>query len=371
MAVKIGLSLAVGGACVALAVRGMDGHAVLAALRRLSPAAIGIYLVTLAVTHVFRAWRWEFLLRPVGVSLPFKRIFLISSVGFMAILALPVRLGEFVRPYFVTRERGGSMTAALGTVAVERIVDGLLISILFFGSYLASSSSGETFSRELRFAAWASLVGFVGLTSFLALARVWTEQTIAFALRVSLLQVLAPKRAHHVADKLRALISGFNVLADHRNFGIFLAQSFVYWGVNGLGMWILARQMGLPISLGAAFTTMAVTGIVLTLPNAPGLVGQFEFAIKLGLSAYLPAAVVNANGIAYGITVHGVQTVWYVGVGLLSLPALSATGAHASLADAVRDSNRAAEDVAAAEAHASDNAAPDVRGGVSAEAEGA
>jgi hypothetical protein len=107
--------------------------------------------------------------------------------------------------------------------------------------------------------------------------------------------------------------------------------------------------MNLPISIGAAFTTMAVTGIVLTLPNSPGLVGQFEFAIKLGLGAYLPATVVNANGIAYGIVLHGVQTIWYVGFGLLALPMLSKAGGHTSLGEAVRESNRAVDEGDAAE----------------------
>jgi hypothetical protein len=139
------------------------------------------------------------------------------------------------------------------------------------------------------------------------------------------------------------------VLADHRNFGIFLAQSVVYWSANGIGMWLLARSMGLPISVGAAFTTMAVTGIVLTLPNSPGLVGQFEFAIKLGLAAYLPSAVVAANGLAYGIVLHGVQTLWYVGIGMLSLPALHAMGTPTSLAEAVRESNREAAETEAAD----------------------
>ncbi|HVR01159.1 MAG TPA: lysylphosphatidylglycerol synthase transmembrane domain-containing protein [Polyangia bacterium] len=341
MALKLALSLGVGAVCVVYAMHGMDRQAVGAALRALPASAIGSYLVILAVTHLFRAWRWEFLLRPLGVSLPLGRLLLISSAGFMAILALPVRLGEFVRPYFVTRERRVRMSAALGTVAVERIIDGLLISILFFVSYLVSA--GDRFTPELRFAAWVSLLGFVGLTTFLALARVWTEQTIGFALRVSLLQYLAPARAHQVADKLRALISGFHVLADRRNFGIFLGQSVLYWGINGFGMWLLARQMGLPISLGAAYTTMAFTGVVLSLPNAPGLVGQFHAAIKLGLLAYLPASVVNARGMAYAIVLHGIQTVWYVAVGLLSLPALSAGGSHTSLAEAVRESNRAVE----------------------------
>jgi uncharacterized protein (TIRG00374 family) len=340
-AIKVGLSLAVGGVCVYLCVKGINPRDVLHALRALSASAIALYLVTIAVTHLFRSWRWEFLLRPVGVSLPFKRLMLVSSVGWMAILALPFRLGEFVRPYFVKRERGGSMTAILGTVAVERIVDGLMISILFFGTYLASAS--DAYPRALRVAAWLSLLLFVGATTFLALARVWTEQTIEFALRVSLVRRFAPRRADQLAHKLRALISGFNVLADHRNFGIFLAMSVVYWTVNGLGMWMLARLMGLPISVGAAFATMAITGLVLTAPNSPGLVGQFELAIKWGLAAYLPAAVVQSSGLAYGIVIHGMQSLWYVAVGLLSLPALSARGVRTSLADAVRESNLAVE----------------------------
>jgi len=88
---------------------------------------------------------------------------------------------------------------------------------------------------------------------------------------------------------------------------------------------------------------LAITGVVLTLPNSPGLVGQFHAAIKMGLSAYLPVAVVNSRGMAYAIVLHGVQTVWYIGAGILSLPALSRAGAHVSLADAVRESTHAAE----------------------------
>jgi hypothetical protein len=337
------LSLSVGAVCVAYAVHGMDRHAVLLAVRALSPAAIGVYVLILAVAHLFRASRWEYLLRPLGASMPFRRLLLISSVGFMAILALPVRLGEFVRPYFVARERQVRMSALVGAVAVERIVDGLLISILFFCAYLASA--GALFTRELRVAAWLSLGGFFGLTLFLVLAQIWTDRTIALALRVTLLQWLAPARAHQIGDKLRSLISGFRPLGDHHNFSIFLLQSIVYWGANGFGMWILARQMNLPISLGAAYVTMAFTGVVLSLPNSPGLVGQFHAAIKLALLAYLPAGVVNSSGMAYAIVLHGIQTVWYIGAGLLSLPALSRTGAHVSLGEAVRESTHVAKDL--------------------------
>jgi uncharacterized protein (TIRG00374 family) len=322
----------------------MDGHKVLEGLRGIPLSAVLLYVATLAVTHLFRAWRWDFLLRPLGVSVPLRRLLPISSVGFMAILALPVRAGEFVRPYFVARETRVRMSAALGTVAVERIVDGLVLSILFFVSYLLSDHDG--FPRELRAGAWLSLLLFVGLTTFLALAQVWTNATIELALRLSLLRRFAPARADRIGERIRSVISGFKVMADRRHFGLFLLQSALYWGTNGFGMWLLAVKMGLAISFTAALTTMAVTGVVLSLPNSPGLVGQFHAAIKLGLSAYLPIAVVNSTGIAYAIVLHGIQTIWYVGTGLACWLAMStsAAGRRPTLAEAVLESNRAAEE---------------------------
>jgi uncharacterized protein (TIRG00374 family) len=334
--VNVTLSLLVGVVCVVFAAHGIDWGMTKEALRTLAPSTIGLYLATLAVVHLFRAWRWEYLLRALGVSLPFKRLMLISSAGFMAILALPVRLGELARPYYVSRETGARMSTLVGAVAVERIIDGFMISILFFVGYLASA--GGVFSRELRIAAWSSLGGFVGATGFLIAAHKWPDRTISLALRLTLLPWIAPARARHFDEKLRAIVSGFRAFSDHRNFFLFLAQSVIYWGVNGLGMYLLARRMDLPISFGAAYVVMAFTGVILTLPNSPGLVGQFHAAIKAGLLAYLPAAVVNARGIAYAIVLHGVQAVWYVALGLAAMVALARTGAHAHLGDAVRES---------------------------------
>lgn len=336
---KIAASLVVTGVCVAYALHGVDRAQVVTELRHLTASAVLLYLLTLAATHAFRTWRWEFLLRPLGVSFGFRRLLPMSSVGFMAVLVLPLRLGEFVRPYYAAQTKRVRMSAALGTMAVERIIDGLCISLLFFGAYLLSARDG--FSPELRVAAWLSLCGFVGLTAFLALALVRTEVAIALFLKVSLVSTLAPARAAHIADKIRSLISGFRVLSDHRNLTLFLVNTVAYWGCNGLGMWLLARQMGLPISLGAAYVTMAFTGVVLTLPNAPGLVGQFHAGVKLALAAFLPAAMVNTKGFAYAVVLHGLQTVWYVGVGLLALPFCGGRGA--SLADVLRRSKRAAD----------------------------
>lgn len=334
---KLLLSLGIGAACLWFALRNVDLHETVTVLKALPVSAIVLYAITLAITHFFRAWRWEYLLRPIGVTLPLPRLLAISSVGFMAILALPVRLGEFIRPYYVVRDRQSRMSAVLGTVAVERIVDGLVISILFFVCYVASPSH---YNLTLRLTAWGSLGGFLALTAFLSFALRWPDATIRIALGATFLSRFSPHLAERIADKLRALIQGFRVLHDPQRLVPFMVQTVLYWGVNGFGMWLLAQQMGLGLSIIGAYATMAFTGVLISLPNSPGLVGQFHAGILAGLGAYLPATVLQSHKLAYAIALHGIQFVWYVAAGLLALVFVG--GRTGSLRDVVVESKRAA-----------------------------
>jgi hypothetical protein len=341
--VKVFLSLLVGALCLWLFLSKMDVRATASVLRHLPLSAVLIYAATMIPTHLFRGWRWKYLLRSIGVSLKFDRLMIISTVGFMAILALPFRLGEFARPYYVVRGGQSRMSALLGTVAVERVVDGLVISILFFVTYmLAFRADGSGYSSVLAGAAWLSLIGFLALTIFLACALRWTERTIRLVLAVTLIRRLAPTLADRLADKLRALIHGFRALREARDMVPFLIQTMLYWFSNGFGMWLLARDMQLAIPLTGAFAAMAFTGVLISLPNSPGLVGQFHAGVLIALAAYLPATAVSSFGGAYAVALHGIQFVWYVGLGFLALLALG--GGSRSLRTMVIESKRAAEE---------------------------
>jgi uncharacterized membrane protein YbhN (UPF0104 family) len=202
-------------------------------------------------------------------------------------------------------------------VRVERIVDGLFISLLFFGCYLCSEPG--SYPPLLRGAAWISLFGFVGLTVFVALALRWPAKTIQLALAATLIQRLAPKLAERLRDKLQALIHGFRALREIRHMLPFVVYTVLYWGSNGLGLWLLAHEMGLAMPLDAAYAAVAFTGVLISLPNAPGLVGQFHYGIIASLGAYFPSATVASYGGAYAIALHGIQFVWYVSLGFLAL----------------------------------------------------
>src|ERR1041385_6328698 len=119
-------------------------HAVFARMDWLAFAGyVAAYLGLQALVHLCRSLRWNHLLAPLGVKVPAGPLLAISSVGFMAILAFPARLGEFVRPGLLRKGGYTTAAAALGTVAVERIVVGLVSSLLVLGAFFAHRSASS------------------------------------------------------------------------------------------------------------------------------------------------------------------------------------------------------------------------------------
>ena len=282
---------------------------------------LGTYIGLLVIVQLTRSLRWNNLLAPLGVRVPSGPLLAISSVGFMAILALPARLGEFVRPGLM-RKRGVSASAALGTVAVERIIDGLLVSLFVFGAFFALR--GPDSPGWMMPTAYAALGVFALALIFLVGALKWPEKSVQFWLKLSLLPRFAPRVAAVIERKVLEMIRGFEVMRDTKNLAIFFIWSLIYWTCNGLGVYVLARGYGLDLGLVGAFATMGLVAVGITLPNSPGLVGQFQWFTLLGLSLYIPGAATKGSEI-YGTTfalanVHyGMQVLWYIACGAIGL----------------------------------------------------
>ena len=282
---------------------------------------LGGYIALLFVIQLTRALRWNYLLAPLGVRIPTVPLLAISSVGFMAILALPARLGEFVRPGLM-RKRGISASAALGTVAVERIVDGLLVSLFVFFAFF--SLRGPHSPGWMMPTAYAALSVFALAMMFLVGALKWPEKSVRFWLRLSLLPRIAPRIANLIEAKALEMIRGFEVMRDTKNLAKFVSWSLLYWVCNGLGVYILARGFNLPLTLVGGFATMGLVAVGITLPNSPGLVGQFQWFTLLGLSLYLPGAADKTNEIygtafAFANVHYGLQVTWYIMCGAIGL----------------------------------------------------
>jgi hypothetical protein len=319
LAVNILLSLLMLGVCLWLVWPSPADEARLAeAISSLKLGYLAGFVGLLAAVHFFRAWRWNNLLAPIGVTLSPGRLLAISSVGFMAILALPARLGEFVRPALVRKRGRVSAAAALGTIAVERIIDGLFVSLFVFGAFFALRSPSSP--AWMMPTAYLALGLFAAALLFLGFSLRWPDRTVSIAVSLTLLRRISPRLADVSRAKLLSMIGGFMVLKDRRNLIMFCLWSLAYWTANGMSLWVLAKGFDFELSLVGAFATMGLVAVGITLPNSPGLVGQYQWFTQLGLSLYLGEAMGKGpEGLAYAIVLHGVQVVWYIGMGGLAV----------------------------------------------------
>src|SRR5690242_1640832 len=148
-------------------------------------------LPPLMISNLFRAWRWEYLLRPVKRDLRFRNLFSAMMVGYMINNVLP-RAGEIARPYAIGKLEGVSRSAAFGTVLMERIFD--LLSFLVVIALVPVVYSGpltQIFPWFEQTGVWITVVtlGALAVAVFLMLRR-----DIVFRLLGLVTRFLAPRR---------------------------------------------------------------------------------------------------------------------------------------------------------------------------------
>ena len=83
------------------------------------------------LAHAVRAWRWDMLMKPLGHSISFKNSFAGVMIGYVVNYAVP-RAGEFSRCGVASKYEKIPYAAVLGTVITERIIDVILLLLLFF-----------------------------------------------------------------------------------------------------------------------------------------------------------------------------------------------------------------------------------------------
>ncbi|MFT5433470.1 MAG: hypothetical protein ACI9OJ_004176 [Myxococcota bacterium] len=246
------------------------------------------YLVILTAIHFLRVVRWYPLLKPIA-DVDFWRLNRVSAVGNMYLFILPFRLGELARPYLIADRGDVSMSAALGTIVVERVVDGLIVALVLFGVlFFLPGQELESFN-EIRLGAYAALAVFGGALTVLVamfLRREWTFKVLRAILR---------RISGGLADKIIGLLSAFYdglaALPNPRYFASFVGWSIIYWALNGVGYYVLALGFpGLEIPLLAAYAMMCCVVVGMMLPNPPANVGVYWFFLLKPLALYGIAA---------------------------------------------------------------------------------
>lgn len=265
------------------------------------PVYAGIWLVVL----VLRCGRWFWLLRPIH-PVPMRRVLRIGFVYIGAVTVLPFRLGELVRPVLVREDGKVPFWAATGTVAAERIVDGVVASLFLLGGLIVALPQDPLPDHigalpipvaAVRVSAYVML-GVFG-AAFVTMAFFYWAREWAQSLTRAVVGVASPRLANWLAETLGQIADGLRFLHATGDGVRFLLGTLAYWALHAFGIGFLLWGVGLEsITYPQACAVMGVLCLGLALPNAPGFFGAFQIATYAGLALYFPEAEVVAAGAA-------------------------------------------------------------------------
>ena len=290
-----------------------------AAFAQVAMWAVPTYAASLLLLHALRAARFRFLVAPVK-ELRLGQVLSLNFIGFLAIYLLPLRLGEFVRPALGKARHGIPLSTGVGTVAVERVVDGLITSacVMFVLLSLPRELPKDPIARSLPLYALAALLLFCA--AFAALAAFLWQRARAMAWTRALVGLFSKSLAVLLAEKVDGVADGLRSIGSPRLGTLFLLESLAYWLVNALGVWALGVGCGLPgFSFGHAVAVMGILAIGILLPTGPGLFGTFQLAVVACLRLYYPEDIVRSQGSAFILLLYVLQSLVIVGAGLVPL----------------------------------------------------
>ena len=279
---------------------------------------VGVATLLLFVLTVLRATRWRFLIEPVK-KLPLREVVLLNWIGFFAIFALPLRLGELARPAVSKLRAGIPISAGLGTVAVERVLDGAITSSCVAWALwaLPRLHTTDPVARAVPF--YAGVVLSVFVCAMCALAAFLWQRDFAVRLTERVFALISPQLGSTLARKVDSVADGLRSIGEPRLAFGFVLETLLYWSINACFMWVLGRACGLPMQLGHATAVMGVLALGILLPSGPGLFGSFQVAVSAALKLYFPEQLVGAEGSVFVFLLYGLNALMMIAIGVIPL----------------------------------------------------
>ena len=284
---KAGLGITFSGVLLWWTLRGVDLREVWTVLRTSNVSLFVLSAVVGTCIFPLRARRWRTILEPVAGTIPFDPLWRSTAIGMMMNNVFPFRAGEFARAFALARDVPRvPMTTALGSLAVDRLFDAMVVFFMMFAAML-----------DPRFPSGVTLAGrTVPELASVGVAMMSVLLVGCYAMVLQGPRVLAAVRwcAHRLLPRFEDLVVGFvetamgglAVLRDGRRFVAVLWWAVAHWAVHALALYIGFRAVGIEVPWSAALFLQGVIALGVALPSSPGFFGVFELSAVLGLGVY-------------------------------------------------------------------------------------
>jgi len=301
-------------------------------------AALGIGFNLLI--YVIQGHRWKVLLRPTG-DISVLRTTQAIYVGLFTNAIVPLRVGELVRMFLVSRWLKTDFMSILPSCMVERMLDAIWLAIAVALSVAFVPLPRELLVGELVLVgviiAAAALFGFAVVKKERARRA---EEVISKPAKTGgaapngLANTTSPPSAgpsaasipdgasrrrspfRFVSRFIDDMATGFHKIGLSRNFFMASVGSLGVLVGQVLALWCVMPAMGIDVSLWEGAVVFVIVRMGTALPNAPSNVGSYQFFTVVALEIF---GVDKATAASFSLVSFVLLTVPVAIVGLFAL----------------------------------------------------
>lgn len=271
-----------------------------------------ILMIPLMVIHFWiRALRWRLLL-PGAPEFQYRTSQLNDGilVGNLASFIFPLRLGEFVRPFVISKWSGVSFSAAFVSVVVERLFDlcAVLMSFAIISNFLVNIPP-LLYKGALSFGVLA-----LGIMAFLLIAALLPslcKSLINFGCNF-----LPIKIANLVKKISEDVLAGAAAIKNPTRLISVVALTAGVWITAFMHFYLFAYLILDSVPLLLPVTTTVFVSLAVALPSAPGFIGVYQKGVEV---AYVLLGYSTANALIVAIISHLFYYVYYIVAGIYGL----------------------------------------------------
>jgi hypothetical protein len=304
------VGLALGGGLLWLVLLRFDISAAWRQVTATTPRCLLVPLLISLATLPLRPWRWQWMFsREHRPGFWFAgRAFYISL---LANNLLPARGGDVLRCFLVSGDPSlHSAGRVLGTLGVEKALDGIaLLSVVVLSLFFLDLAP---WLERLAAISGLLLGGGVLMLVFLH-RRPDVCQRIA---RTVCGFARLPALGSRIESLFTSLAEGLSVIRSLRRLAMLVALTALLWALEGALVWSLAAAMGVPLSLAGGTLVVAVLGLGMMAPAAPGFVGTYEF---FATATLITLGVTRDSALGLTLMMHAWFLLVTTGVGVVAL----------------------------------------------------
>ena len=301
---KTTLPLLLGGVLVWYSLAGMDQEKMITHLRTANYGWIFLGLFFGVLSHLSRAYRWKFMLAPMGYKPKFTNSVLAVLIGYFVNIAIP-RAGEVSRATVMVNYENIPFQKGFGTIVAERIADMIMmfliigITLFFQFDYILALVSENFDPIKIGFLLLGIIGATIVFTSFVKKAKQ------GFLLKIK--------------NFILSLVEGVTSILKMEKKWNFIFHTFFIWTMYVAMFWAtIPAIQGLEVPVGGILVGFIAGGFSIAATN--GGIGSYPLAVT---GAFLLFNVPESPSEAFGWIMWSAQTLMIIvfgGLAFLVLP---------------------------------------------------